>query len=512
MHQYFGLIYDNPIFLRELRRRMRGKALVYGMIAYILIMSGLTYIILLSKTPIITMAGKKETLTRLAETGQALLTAVSIVQFFLVVILAPVLTAGVVTEEREKQTFDFLKVTTLQPLAYIIGCLLSTLMYVMLALSCAIPLISLAFLYGGVAPADIASKLGVFLALALLLSSAGLYISSICSRTRNAQTLILFTIIGLMIAGSVANGSAFFSNVGLADGGLVTFWGKAVPQYVYIGALTLWTSLFFLVAATRKIYNPTDSAFDYLSFTVFFLSGLWLTLGALIKTFFEPQFIFASTALLIIAVFSFGIRQFEMGEIIWRVKKRIRILRPINEGIIYIAVLLGIVAWLLGYWERTASTKPDPAGEIWAMWLSMAAMIMFLCYLGWILPASGLNRRQTRITLFIVAALLITAGPLLYAIWNLKTDVMGPFAALILCTPMGVNLARLENFYSANELLSLTQIYCGSFYGVLAVIALIYYLKNRHRRFAIAGFYEVDESELPPPAPFVIPVGGQHRD
>src|SRR5690606_12908984 len=126
----------------------RGRALIYGMIAYILLMAGLSFIVLLSKTNFLVISDQRNILTRLAETGQSLLTAISIIQFFLVVILAPVLTAGVITEEHEKQTFDFLKVTTLQPLAYIVGCLLSTLLYVMLALCCSIPLISLSFLYG----------------------------------------------------------------------------------------------------------------------------------------------------------------------------------------------------------------------------------------------------------------------------------------------------------------------------------------------------------------------------
>ena len=38
-------IVDNPIFLRELRRRMRGRALFVAMIAYIAIMCGVAFVI-----------------------------------------------------------------------------------------------------------------------------------------------------------------------------------------------------------------------------------------------------------------------------------------------------------------------------------------------------------------------------------------------------------------------------------------------------------------------------------
>ncbi|GAB4322578.1 MAG: hypothetical protein Kow0059_17680 [Candidatus Sumerlaeia bacterium] len=509
-----GLFIDNPIFVRELRRRMRGKALMYGMIAYILIMSGISFIVLLSRSGGLSSPGREDVLTRLAATGQALVTSISVIQFFLVVLLAPVLTAGVITEEREKQTFDFLKVTSLSPAAVIVGCLLSTLLYVLLVLCCAIPLISISFLYGGVAPEEIAGRFGLFLALALLLSSAGLYISSISSRTRNAQTLILFIILGILIAGSMISGSAFFTAPGpvSSSSSVVNFWGHSVPQFVFWGAVTFWASLMFLAAATRKVYNPDDSPFSYPGYTVFFLTGMWLALGSMIRTFFEDAFIFVATGFMLVAVYSFGIRRFEMGETIWQVKKRIRVLRPVNEGVLFIMLVLGAIALMIRYWEQHAVQRADPPEALWAMFIAMAGLTLFLFYLGWLMPALGLSRRRTRSLLFMMAALLLAGGPLFYSIWDLRSDAMGVLAAVLFCTPIGVNIALLENFYSPMELLHQATWFNAGFYAILTAAGLVLYWMSNRRAPRVSGFFEVDESALPPPPPFVIPVSGAPKD
>ena len=42
-------IVDNPIFLRELRRRMRGRALFVAMISYIAIMAGVAFVIVFAR-------------------------------------------------------------------------------------------------------------------------------------------------------------------------------------------------------------------------------------------------------------------------------------------------------------------------------------------------------------------------------------------------------------------------------------------------------------------------------
>src|SRR5690606_1716917 len=125
----------------------------------------------------------------------------------------------------ERQTFDFLRVTTISPWMYIVGCFLSTVFYVTLALLCALPLISLAFLYGGVGRGEVVRMFAFLLATSMVLSAFGLYISSVRERTRTAQGIVVFVIFAIVFGGSIAysalmrwlGGGALVGNTAMAS-------------------------------------------------------------------------------------------------------------------------------------------------------------------------------------------------------------------------------------------------------------------------------------------------------
>src|SRR5690606_9683652 len=95
-------LFDNPILTRELRRRMRGKALVISMIGYIILMTATSILVLLARVGTASLIGGNDTqamLQRLSETGTALFWWVSLIQGLLVLIIAPTITAGMTTGE-----------------------------------------------------------------------------------------------------------------------------------------------------------------------------------------------------------------------------------------------------------------------------------------------------------------------------------------------------------------------------------------------------------------------------
>lgn len=212
-------VFDNPILTRELRRRMRGKALVYSMIGYIILMAMVSTLVLLFKMANWNSSDSQALLKALTDTGHSLFVSITIIQILLVLIVAPTITAGMTTGEKEKKTFDFLRVTTITPWMYILGCFLSTVFYVSLALLCALPLISLAFLYGGVGKSDVLVSVGGLLGGSMILSSLGLYISSIRERTRTAQGVVVFMIFTFLFVG-VALLKQVQSWLGTGGGGL----------------------------------------------------------------------------------------------------------------------------------------------------------------------------------------------------------------------------------------------------------------------------------------------------
>ena len=71
-----------------------------------------------------------------------------VVQFGLIGLIAPALTAGAISGEREKQTLDILLSTTLSHRSIVFGKLWASLSQVILLIFSSIPVFSIIFLYG----------------------------------------------------------------------------------------------------------------------------------------------------------------------------------------------------------------------------------------------------------------------------------------------------------------------------------------------------------------------------
>src|SRR5690606_4269007 len=156
---------DNPIFVRELRRRMRGKAMVFSTNAYIFFMC-------LVAAGILVYYGLMAQATRggqYTQVGKQLFNSIVVVQAFLVVLVASAITSGLATDEHERMTCGFLRLTTLSPFSFIMGGLLSTMLYAVVVLVCALPILCVSFLYGGVSPSEIILIFLLLAALSLLL-------------------------------------------------------------------------------------------------------------------------------------------------------------------------------------------------------------------------------------------------------------------------------------------------------------------------------------------------------
>ncbi len=75
----------------------------------------------------------------------------SYVQLGLVALLAPIFTAGAITQEKDSQTYDILLATPLSNGQIVLGSLLSRLFFVIALLVSGIPIFSITQIFGGVA-------------------------------------------------------------------------------------------------------------------------------------------------------------------------------------------------------------------------------------------------------------------------------------------------------------------------------------------------------------------------
>ncbi|MBA3869926.1 MAG: hypothetical protein H0X30_12335 [Anaerolineae bacterium] len=173
----------NPVMLKELRGRMRGVRAFVVLSVYLGLMSAFLALLYLIYEPINQRNGSAAA----GEVGRILFMGVVGIELMLIIFIAPAFTAGAITGERERLTYDLLKTTLLPSPSFVIGKLESALGYVLLLLLSAIPLQSIAFLFGGVTEVELILSLVILAVTAVALGTVGIYFSATATRTLSAS-------------------------------------------------------------------------------------------------------------------------------------------------------------------------------------------------------------------------------------------------------------------------------------------------------------------------------------
>jgi ABC-type transport system involved in multi-copper enzyme maturation permease subunit len=142
--------------------------------------------------------------------GKTVFATVVILDLFAITAIAPSFTAGAISGERERKTYELLRTTLLPARKLVSGKLTAALAYTVLLILAAVPLESMAFVLGGVVVEELVLAVVVLLVTAFAFSSIGVFFSSLTRSTRVATTLTyvttLLTTIGipvLLVIGSV---------------------------------------------------------------------------------------------------------------------------------------------------------------------------------------------------------------------------------------------------------------------------------------------------------------------
>jgi len=188
----------NPIIVKELRSRMRearafvtltGVLLILGVVSYLIyrmVLATTSY----SPTPVS------------PQIGQTLFLALAFLELLMVCFIAPAVTAGAISGEQEKLTYEMLAATPLRPASILWGKLVSALSYVFLLIFAAIPMASLIFIFGGVSLRDMVKALIILIAVAVTFGVFGLFMSALFRRTARA-TVLTYLIVGLLLFGTI---------------------------------------------------------------------------------------------------------------------------------------------------------------------------------------------------------------------------------------------------------------------------------------------------------------------
>ncbi len=197
----FKDITENPVILKELRGRMRGRRAFIFLTLYLLIISlfiGSIYALMASQGSIARFDPSFR-----QNIGKVIFSSVVLFEFVLISFIGPALTAGAITSERERRTFDLLRTTLLSARALVFGKLGSACMFLLLLVFAALPIEALAFLLGGVGIEEMIISGSMLAVNIFFFCTLGLFCSSFSKRTLTATvtsyTLILLSVLALGI-------------------------------------------------------------------------------------------------------------------------------------------------------------------------------------------------------------------------------------------------------------------------------------------------------------------------
>jgi ABC-2 type transport system permease protein len=183
----------NPILIKEMRTRMRGKRAFLVLTGYVVTLSlilGLIFLVLSKNAP-----------TSVVNQAGGVLTPVLIyVQMGLICLMAPTFSASAISSEREQQTFDLLIASLARPSTIVFGKVGAALSYLLLTLFGSLPLIALTYSLGGVDLGDIAKAYLIMLVAGITFCSLSFLWSTLIRRGVLAQLTSIVAVIFLVAA------------------------------------------------------------------------------------------------------------------------------------------------------------------------------------------------------------------------------------------------------------------------------------------------------------------------
>jgi len=198
LKQVFNLV-SNPIIVKELRSRMRGPRAFITLTGVLIIMALVSYAFY--QLVIITSTWSYSPLS--PQIGQTLFVALAVLEMMMICLITPAVTAGAISSEHEKLTYEMLLTTPLVPTQILWGKLISALSYIFLLIFAAIPIGSLVFIYGGVAPRDMLKAILVLICTAIMLGTIGIFMSTWLKRSGRATIASYMIVLGLLGAPTI---------------------------------------------------------------------------------------------------------------------------------------------------------------------------------------------------------------------------------------------------------------------------------------------------------------------
>lgn len=269
MKQLFRL---NPIVKKDIRVSSRSHKLSSGVLGYELI---LTFILfgmfkyLLDDTSYNILYSRSNVYSEL----MAIFPALAITQVCVVSLITPITTASLVSGERERQTFDIMLTTAMTPFSIVFGKVTSAVFRIMLYVIASIPIMSLAFVVGGMSWWILLWYLLTITIFTYFAGSIGILCSCFSRKSMSAEMIsfAIYALFGIgtfvpLLISALSNGNPYVSVLLLLFNPVVffeEFFCLALGNVSFFGATNGYTAT---IGATPKhglVYLLTQGATWY---------------------------------------------------------------------------------------------------------------------------------------------------------------------------------------------------------------------------------------------------------
>ena len=188
-------LFDNPVLQRELISNLRAPRAFLLMLVY---QVALAAVVLIAYPRDV-----KIDLSRESASAQRLVDFFFVGQFAIASLMAPSFTAGAITGEKERKTYERLLASPLRPWAIVTGKLIAALAHLVVLVAGSLPIIMLCLPLGGVSIFELLAAYIGLLSAIFLFGSISIFCSSYFKRTSASLVVSYVLILPILITGVV---------------------------------------------------------------------------------------------------------------------------------------------------------------------------------------------------------------------------------------------------------------------------------------------------------------------
>lgn len=227
---FWRLLPANPILVRVVSMASKRLPHLHTRIAYLGVL--LTMLLLFGGGSL----GGGNSLAELAKKSTQTFIVVSFAQLLLTAFIAPVFTAGAITQERDSNTFHILLTTPLSNGQIVLGSLVSRLYFVWMLLLSGVPIFCITMIYGGVTLTEVLQSVGLAACTALVTGALAIAIS--VSRVGTRKTIFSFFVaVAVYLIGVGAIGVSAWGVLKEAPPGPTPLPGWPSPQMSWLAPI-----------------------------------------------------------------------------------------------------------------------------------------------------------------------------------------------------------------------------------------------------------------------------------